>query len=136
MSQIQRLRLAEDNPVFGGNKVFDLFRYSPAVRGAGLLFIAGQVGMRADGSIPETAAEQADFAFQRLGEILRNEGLGFGDLAELVTFHVDIGSQLTAFRDVKDRYVTQEFPAWTIVGVAALARPNLLIEIKAVAVCR
>jgi len=133
MHTIERLRLPENDPTFGSNKVFDLFQYSPAVKAGGLLFIAGQVGLRADGSVPESAAEQIDLAFQRLGAILAHEGLGFEHLVELVSYHVDIDAQLATFRDVKQRYITRAFPAWTILGVASLARPNLFIELKAVA---
>lgn len=136
MSNIQRLRLPEDDPTFGSNKVFDLFKYSPAVRAGGLVFIAGQVGLRSDGTVPEAAEEQIRLAFQRLGTILKHEGLGFEDLVELVSYHVRIDEQLTTFREVKDEFIKSDFPAWTILGVASLARPNLLIEIKAVAAAR
>lgn len=133
MSSIQRLRMPEADPTFGSNKVFDLFQYSPAVKAGGLVFIAGQVGIRPDGSVPDSAEEQIDLAFQRLGAILKHEGLGFEHLVELVSYHVRIDEQLTQFREVKERYITRDFPAWTILGVASLARPNLLIEIKAIA---
>lgn len=133
MSNIERLRLPENDPTFGSNKVFDLFKYSPAVKASGLVFIAGQVGLRADGTVPESAEEQIRLAFQRLGAILKHEGLGFEDLVELVSYHVRIDEQLTTFREVKDEFIMSDFPAWTILGVASLARPNLLIEIKAVA---
>lgn len=136
MSKISRLRLPDDNAVFGGNKVFDLFKYNPAVTAGGLVFIAGQVGIRPDGTVPEDAGEQIRLAFVRLGEILKQQGLGFGDLVELVSYHVGIDSQLTTFREIKDEFIAADFPAWTIIGVAALARPNLLIEIKAVAAAR
>ena len=136
MSPIERLRLPEDHPVFGGNRVFDLFQYSPSVRAGGLVFIAGQVGIRADGTVPDGAEEQIELAFERLGAILAQQGLGFGDLVELVSYHVRIDEQLAAFRAIKERYITRDFPAWTILGVAALARPNLQVEIKAVAAAR
>jgi enamine deaminase RidA (YjgF/YER057c/UK114 family) len=135
-NDIQRLRLPENDPTFGSNKVFDLFQYSPAVKAAGLVFIAGQVGIRPDGTVPDSAEEQIDLAFKRLGAILAHEGLGFENLVELVSYHVRIDEQLTTFREVKERYITRDFPAWTILGVASLARPNLLIEIKAVAAAR
>lgn len=77
-----------------------------------------------------------DLAFKRLGAILEQQGLGFEDLVELVSYHVRIDDQLTTFREVKERYIRRDFPAWTILGVASLARPNLLIEIKAVAAKR
>ena len=136
MNHIERLRLPENDPTFGGNKVFDLFKYSPAVKAGGLVFIAGQVGLRPDGTVPETAEEQIRLAFQRLGAILQRQGLGFEDLVELVSYHVRIDEQLTTFRDVKDEFIRSDFPAWTILGVSSLARPNLLIEIKAVAAAR
>ncbi|HLU80179.1 MAG TPA: RidA family protein [Burkholderiaceae bacterium] len=136
MADIKRLRLPEDEPTFGSNKIFDLFKYSPAVTANGLVFIAGQVGIRPDGTIPETAEEQARVAFQRLGAILKHEGLGFEDLVELVTYHVDIENNLTAFREVKDEFIKADFPAWTILGVSSLARNTLYIEIKAVAAAR
>src|SRR5690606_39463015 len=131
MSNIQRLRLPEDDPTFGSNKVFDLFKYSPAVRANGLVFIAGQVGIRPDGTIPETAEEQIRVAFNRLQAILKHEGLGFENLVELVSYHVRIDEQLTTFREVKDEFIKSDFPAWTILGVESLARDTLLIEIKA-----
>jgi len=136
VSRIQRLRLPDDDPTFGGNAVFDRFRYAPAVKAGGLVFIAGQVGLRPDGSLPETAREQIERAFERLAAILAHLGLGFEDLVELVSYHVEVDTQLADFRAVKDRWITQDFPAWTILGVAALARPGLVVEIKAVAAVR
>ena len=136
MSDIKRLRLPDSDPTFGSNKVFDLFQYSPAVTANGLVFIAGQIGLRADGSIPETPREQIQVAFERLGTILKHLGLDFADLVELVSYHVNVGEQLADFRAVKEQFITSDFPAWTILGVASLARPELVIEIKAVAAVR
>lgn len=136
MGRIQRLRLPEDDPTFGGNQVFDRFQYSPAVKAGGLVFIAGQVGLHPDGTLPGSAPEQIELAFKRLGVILAHEGLGFADLVELVSYHVRIDEQLAAFGEIKARYITGDFPAWTMLGVAALARPGLVVEIKAVAAGR
>ncbi|MDR8729351.1 RidA family protein [Burkholderia pseudomultivorans] len=136
MNGIKRLRLPDDDPTFGGNRVFDLFQYSPAVTAHGLVFIAGQIGLRADGSIPESPAEQIDAAFRRVDAILAHLGLDFSDVVELVSYHVDLSTHLATFRAVKERYVRADFPAWTILGVAALARPELIVEIKVVASTR
>ncbi|MET2524388.1 RidA family protein [Ralstonia pseudosolanacearum] len=128
--------LPNPHPVFGSTEVFKTFNYAPAVAAGGLLFIAGQIGIRADGTVPASVEEQIDLAFQRLGAILQAAGLGFEALVELVSYHVDVDRQLAAFREIKDRYIKAQAPAWTILGVAALARPTLLIEIKAVAATR
>jgi enamine deaminase RidA (YjgF/YER057c/UK114 family) len=136
MSQVERLRLPEDDATFGSNRIFDLFQYSPAVTANGLVFIAGQIGLRADGSIPEDPKDQIDVAFKRIEAVLKHLGLDFTDVVELVSYHVDVGSQLATFREVKERYIRSGFPAWTILGVASLARPELIVEIKVVAATR
>ncbi|WP_025600191.1 RidA family protein [Burkholderia sp. WSM2230] len=136
MTKIERLRLPEDDATFGSNRIFDLFQYSPAVTANGLVFIAGQIGMRPDGSIPEDPKEQIDLAFRRVEAVLKHLDLDFTDVVELVSYHVDVGSNLAAFREVKEKYVRSDFPAWTILGIAALARPELIIEIKVVAATR
>lgn len=133
MSKIQRLRLPEDHPAFGGNRIFDVFQYSPAVTANGLAFVSGQIGLRPDGSVPQDPKEQIRLAFERTQAILRGLGLDFGDLVEMVSYHVNLGEHLAAFRDVKEQFIRKDFPAWTIIGVAALARPELIVEIKVVA---
>jgi len=136
MSKIERLRLPENDAIFGSNKIFDLFQYSPAVSANGLVFIAGQIGLRADGTIPDDPKEQIDVAFKRIEAVLNHLGLDFTDVIELVSYHVNVGSSLTDFRAVKEKYIRSDFPAWTILGIAALARPELIVEIKVVAATR
>ena len=43
---------------------------------------------------------------------------------------------LGAVVEVKGEYIAADFPAWTAVGVTALALPGQLIEFRAVAVAR
>ncbi|MGJ7503207.1 RidA family protein [Variovorax sp. ZT5P49] len=133
MSNIERHRLAEGHPTFGSNKIFDLFQYSPAVTANGLVFIAGQIGLRADGTIPSDPKEQIQVAFERAGAILESLGLDFTDVVELVSYHVGLEQTLGDFRAVKEQFIRSDFPAWTILGIAALARKELIVEIKLVA---
>ena len=42
-------------------------------------------------------------------------------------------TDLDAFVVVKNAYIFQPYPTWTILGVHGLARPGLNIEIKAIA---
>jgi enamine deaminase RidA (YjgF/YER057c/UK114 family) len=133
----QVLQIASDNPVYGASSdAFEHYGYSPAVRAGGLLFIAGAVGIRPDGSIPASAAEQGELAMRRLVEILRLEGLTMADVAEVVSYHVDLQDNLAAFMPIKERYFERPFPAWTILGVAGLAVVELKIEIRATAALR
>src|SRR5215831_11625257 len=103
------LEIPKDNAIFGGSfATFEKFGYSPAVR-AGGLFIAGVVGARPDGSVPDSVGEQAELAFQRTAEILRLERLTMADLVEVVSYHVDplpgrlSGSTLSPDRSLRSK---------------------------------
>lgn len=127
-----------NHPAFGAAgspSIFERFEYSAAVKAGGLIFVAGQVGLEPDGSVPTDPRQQFVNAFERLRIVLESAGSSLDDLVELVSYHVDM-QDLRSFMEVKQRYVKAPFPAWTILGIAALARPELKIEIKAVAVAR
>lgn len=131
------IEIPDNSPIFSGTRqLFENFGFSPAVRAGGLLFIAGQVGLRPDGSVPDDIESQTECAFQRTGEILRLSGLDFSDLVEVVSYHVDMPQNLPGFLTVKKAHTVKPYPAWTMVGVSALARSTLKIEIRSVAALR
>lgn len=133
----QVLEIPEGNATFDGTRpLFENFGFSPAVRAGGLLFIAGQVGLRPDGTVPDDVGEQVEMAFQRTGEILRLAGLDFSDLVEVVSYHVDMADNMPAFLAVKKKYTERPFPAWSMIGIAGLARSTMKIEIRSVAALR
>ncbi|MCC5986542.1 MAG: RidA family protein [Pararhodobacter sp.] len=116
-----------------GPTIFDRFQYSAAVRAGNFLYIAGQVGIGEDGSIPPTDAEQIENAFRRLKLVVEGAGFEMSNIIELVSYHVGIANNLADFMRIKTSYIGEPYPAWTILEVAGLARKELVIEIKAVA---
>ncbi len=125
-----------DSPVFRtaeGTTIFEKFQYSAAVRAGDFVYVAGQIGLNPDGSLPRDGETQARNAFDRLRLVLEAAGSRLNDIVELVSYHVRIADNLGSFVTVKERYIEAPFPAWTILEVAGLARPGLLVEIKAVA---
>lgn len=130
----EAIQIPKDNALFAGSQAaFEKFGYSPAVRAGGLLFIAGLVGIRPDGTVPESIAEQTEWALRRTAEILRLEGLTMADLVEVVSYHVDIDRNLAEFLPVKERFMSRPFPGWSIIGIEGLTRPALKIEIRSIA---
>lgn len=128
------LEIPADHPMFAAtHSGYEQYGYSPAVRAGDLLFIAGEVGFRPDGSVPESVAEQTEVALERTKEILRLQGLTMADLVEVVSYHVNLKETVGEFLTVKARYTERPFPTWSIIGVEALALPELKIEIRSVA---
>lgn len=125
-----------DKPAFAtpdGSTIFRKFGYSAAVRAGGLVFVAGQIGLNPDGTVPDDDEGQIVRAFERLELVLESAGCDMGDLVELVSYHVGLQNHLARFVEIKKRFVPEPYPTWTILEVAGLARPDLVIEVKAVA---
>ncbi len=100
--------------------------------GARLLFTNGQTGTRPDGTAPETAAEQAEVAFERLRAVLRAARMDFADVVRFDVYFTD-RADLQGFVGIRDRVMGAHKPGATFIVVAGLARPELKIEIEAVA---
>ena len=124
------------NPIFAtpdGSTIFKKFGYSPAARAGDFLYAAGQIGLNPDGSMPANDEGQIVNAFDRLKIVMEEAGASLDDIVELVSYHVGLQSHLGKFVEIKSRYIREPYPTWTILEIAGLARPGLVIEIKAVA---
>jgi enamine deaminase RidA (YjgF/YER057c/UK114 family) len=105
------------------------------VRGGALVFISGQVALDAAGVVvgPGDYVLQAEQTFRNLGFALQAAGGTFHSLVKLTIYVLDIRS-LPEIREVRDKYVdTAHPPASTAVQVSRFFRPDLLLEIDAVA---
>jgi enamine deaminase RidA (YjgF/YER057c/UK114 family) len=100
--------------------------------GARLLFANGQVGTRPDGVTPGTTAEQTEVAFERLRAVLQAAGMGFADVVRFDVYFTD-RADVPAFVATRDRVMGAHKPGATFIVVQGLARPELKIEIEAVA---
>ena len=104
--------------------------------GARTIYVAGQVGVRLDGSVPEEMEEQTAQAFQNIQSVLREKGMDLVDLVETRTYMIS-KDDLPGYRAGRARvFGTGEGnprPAVALVYVSGLAQPNWKIEICAIA---
>ncbi len=111
--------------------------YSHAVAASGrVVAIAGQVAMDEQGNLvgPGDPRAQAERVFENLRLSLAAAGATFAHVIKLNFYATDI-AMLPVVREVRDRYVdTTNPPASTAVQVAALFRPEFLLEVEAWAV--
>ena len=98
-----------------------------------IVYIAGQLGLKPDGSIAGDSRAQAVQAFDNLKSALAAVGATFDDVVKLNNYLIDIPANLGIYREVRDKYVNVgQPPASTTIGVPALARPDALYEVEAV----
>lgn len=112
--------------------IHERFHYHPAVKVGNLVFVAGQVGRNEKLEVIEGKEAQFVQAFENLKRVLGAAATSLNNLVEMVTYFTDM-RDLPLFIQVKDRYITSNYPAWTAVGTSALAMPGLLLEIKCIA---
>jgi enamine deaminase RidA (YjgF/YER057c/UK114 family) len=98
------------------------------------LVIAGQVGARIDGSMPEDLAGQMEIAWDNLTAILAEAGMSLGDLVKINVF-VTVPGSVGLYRSIRDRRLGGHLCAATYLEVAGLAAPHILFEIDGEAVC-
>jgi enamine deaminase RidA (YjgF/YER057c/UK114 family) len=98
-----------------------------------LVWTSGQVPIEPDGTIAVGWEEQTRTAFANVGRALRAADASWPDVVKLTIFVVDV-SELPTIRAVRDEFVnTASPPTSSLVKVAGLFRPDVLIEIEAVA---
>jgi 2-iminobutanoate/2-iminopropanoate deaminase len=99
------------------------------------LHISGQIGLDADGRLAASDVGQHEQIWKNIGNLLDAAGMRLSDLVK-VTAYVTRADQVAPYRDVRDRFLNGVEVASTLVIVAALARPEWVVEIDAVAAAR
>jgi enamine deaminase RidA (YjgF/YER057c/UK114 family) len=110
-------------------------RYSQAVEvksASRLVFVSGQVGVRPDGTMPDTEEGQHEQAWRNVLAILKSQGLGAHDIVEVTAYVTDPGG-VPLYRQVRDRMLDGAEPASTLIVAAGLADPRWAVEIQLVA---
>ncbi|WP_216215642.1 RidA family protein [Amycolatopsis aidingensis] len=100
-----------------------------------LVFVAGQYGSGADGQVVSADfATQVRQAVANLGTALGAVGLGYRNVVRLGTYVVGHdAAKLETITGVLGEIWGERPPAQTLIGVAALALPEMAFEIDAVA---
>ncbi|WP_067793440.1 RidA family protein [Actinomadura formosensis] len=119
----------------------DLYRQVSVATGSKLVFMAGQVARDADGGKVGEGdfAAQVEQCYLNVGTALAEAGASFDDVVKLTVYIVDwTPDKMPLFAEGVARAaaklgVTPVAPL-TGIGVAALAEPDLLVEIEATAV--
>ena len=97
-----------------------------------VLIVSGQVGMREDGTVPESPLEQMDLAFENVIRNLQAANMDVKDILKL-TYYV-VGEFDTAKRrEIITSKLQGHKPCSTFLYIAALASPVYKVEIEAIA---
>ncbi|MFG2315719.1 MULTISPECIES: RidA family protein [Streptomyces] len=112
-------------------------QYTHVVLGAGrFVAVSGQLALDEDGKVVGEGdpAAQARRVFENLRRCLASAGATFDDVVKLTYFVTDM-AHMGAIRAARAEHIPDDrLPAASAVQVAALVRPEFLMEIEAFAV--
>jgi enamine deaminase RidA (YjgF/YER057c/UK114 family) len=118
----------------------DEFGFSQAIETTGhsrVLRISGQTSVNSEGEPQHEGdmAAQIAQAADNLETVLKTADMTLGNVVELTIYVTDINAALQHFEGLEHRLAAAGIqPAVTLLGVAALFLPQLMIEIAATAV--
>jgi 2-iminobutanoate/2-iminopropanoate deaminase len=109
---------------------------SQGIRIGDLLLVSGQVGIAGDGQLVsfDDFEAQADQAFRNLSNVLQAGGSSLDRVAKVTIFLTDMAANFPKVVELRRKWFTPPYPADTIVEVRSLYRPEVMLEIEAIAV--
>jgi len=119
-----------------GDRQLRNFHYSQAVRYGDRIETSGQGGWDDDFRYPESVRDEIIQAFDNVERTLATAGASWRDVVSVHSYHVPdadgrIGSeQLATMAEQFRQRMGERAPLWTCIGVAALANPEMRVEIQ------
>jgi 2-iminobutanoate/2-iminopropanoate deaminase len=109
---------------------------SQGIRVGELLLISGQVGIDGSGELVslDDFDAQADQAFRNLANVLEAGGSSLAQVVKVTIFLTDMAANFPKIVELRRKWFTPPYPADTIVEVRSLYRPEVMLEIEAIAV--
>jgi enamine deaminase RidA (YjgF/YER057c/UK114 family) len=107
--------------------VYENWHFAPAVRHGDLVFCSGVVGRG------ETPEDEFRNAWESLGTVLAEAGVGYEDIVDSTLYIVDLQKNAAAMAKVKDEFIKAPYPASTWIGVTELVIPGARAEVKVTA---
>jgi enamine deaminase RidA (YjgF/YER057c/UK114 family) len=116
-------------------KTYDTLHFAPAVRSGDTLYLSGVIAALKKGQdgTNEEYAEAANRAFEQIDLVLKEAGASMADIVSITSFHVDFRKHIGPLAAVKDKWIPEPYPAWTVIGTTELFDPMGFVEIQVTA---
>jgi 2-iminobutanoate/2-iminopropanoate deaminase len=100
--------------------------------GCRTVYVAGQVGVRRDGSIGSTVEEQTEQVMANIKAILESAGMTLDDIVKVNAYLLK-PEDIFTYAAIRNKHLGGNPPATTAVVVAGLAYKEWLVEVDVVA---
>ena len=95
---------------------------------------SGQLGLAADGTVPDSALDQARICFANIAAILAEAGMGAADVMHLAAYVTD-RAHMAGYMQARDEFLADvtRLPTSTLIIVSGFTRPEFKVEIAVIA---
>ena len=102
--------------------------------GRRLIMTSGQLGLAADGTVPESVEAQAEICFANIEAILRAAGAGREEVVRINAYVTD-RAYMAGYMAARDAWLASvtRLPASTLVIVSGFTRPEFRVEVEVTA---
>ena len=104
---------------------------SPGIRVGDMLYVSGHVGTDANGNIAEGAEAQSRQVMANIRAVIEAAGGRMEDVCKITCFLTNM-DDYAAYAKVRLETWPESPPASSTVGVSALVRPELVVEVEAI----
>lgn len=116
---------------------YEPYRISQAIRANGFIYVSGQAGIDEQGrTVPGGFLGQGRQAFRNVQRVLAAAGADLTDVVKIGIFVRDMAADLDDVIRLREEFLSEPYPADTLLEVSSLAQPDWRIEVEAVAVER
>ena len=104
-----------------------------ATKAGGFVFLSGQIGIVDDkGNELKGIEAQTKQALENMKGLLKEAGASISDVVKVTVFLVNV-NDFAKMNEVYKSCFTEDYPARTTAVIAALARPEMIVEIEGIA---
>lgn len=96
------------------------------------LHVSGQVGVRPDGGVGDTVAEQSKTVWENIRAILAEAGMDMGDIVKMTAYLID-PADLPDYAAARNAALGDARPASTLLFVPVLLKPDWKVEVELIA---
>ena len=119
-----------------------IFSEAVTVTGIGnakMIFLAGvgaedENGKRGDVRHHGNFLEQCKYSYDKIKRVLAHHGATLGDAVKITTYMTDLRHRLTMGKCIGESWGGVQFPVHTLIGVSALAFPEMIVEVDVTAI--
>lgn len=78
--------------------------------------------------------EQCRYSYDKIKRVLAHHGATLNDVVKVTTYMTDLRNRLTMGKCIGETWGGVTFPVHTLIGVSALAFPEMMVEVDATAI--